>query len=102
MIISTTEFPLPSGATSEQIAASFTEAAPQFTNPSGLIRKYFLIAEDRKTGGGVYVWTDRKSAVAFNENVVKPMVREHFGEPTIRYFDVPVIADKEQGVITPE
>ena len=102
MIISITEFPLPAGATLDQIAASFIEVAPKFTDPPGLVRKYFVVSDERNTGGGIYVWNDKDSAVAFNENVVGPMVREHFGDPTIRYFDVPVISDSERGVVIPE
>ena len=94
MITSITRFPLPPGVPTAAIKKGFVEVAPKFQQPSGLLRKYFLIAEDGKTGGGVYLWSSMEEARTFSEGVLRPMIRDKFKvEPSIEYFDAPVIVD---------
>ena len=58
------------------------------------MRKYFLISEAGKTGGGVYLWNSMEEARTFSEGVLRPMIREKFKlEASIEYFEVPVIVD---------
>jgi hypothetical protein len=76
------------------VKKGFEMVAPKFKNPLGLVRKYFLISEDGKTGGGVYLWNSMEEARAFSENVLRPMIKEKFQvECSIEYYDVPVIVD---------
>jgi len=94
MITSITRFQLPPGVPTETVKHGFREVAPQFKHPSGLLRKYFLISEDGKTGGGVYLWKSLEQARTFSEGVLRPMIREKFkAEPCIEYFDAPVVVD---------
>jgi len=94
MITSITRFQLPPGVPIEAIKNSYREVAPKFKNPPGLLRKYFLISEDGKTGGGVYLWNSTEEARSFSEGVIRPMIREKFKlEASIEYFDVPVVVD---------
>ena len=62
MTTSITRFQLPPGIPTEAVKNGFLEVAPQFKHPSGLWRKYFLISEDGKTGGGVYLWKSIEEA----------------------------------------
>src|SRR5262245_46588054 len=94
MITSITRFQLPPGIPIEAVKKGFLEVAPHFKQPSGLLRKYFLISEDGKTGGGVYRWNSMDEARTFSEGVIRPMIRDKFHvEPSIEYFDAPVIVD---------
>jgi hypothetical protein len=94
MITSITRFSLPPGVPTETIKSSFLQVAPDFKHLSGLVRKYFLISEDGKTGGGVYLWNSMEDARSFSEEVLRPTLRERFQmEPTIEYFDAPVVVD---------
>jgi len=94
MITSITRFQLPPGVPVEAIKNSYREVAPKFKNPPGLLRKYFLISEDGKTGGGVYLWNSMEQARAFSEGVIRPMIREKFKlEPSIEYYEAPVVVD---------
>src|SRR5690348_11726832 len=94
MITSITRFQLPPGVPAEVIKNSYREVAPKFKNPPGLLRKYFLISEDGKTGGGVYLWNSMEEARSFSEGVIRPMIREKFKlEASIEYFEVPVVVD---------
>ena len=94
MITSITRFQLPPGVSAEAIKKGFAEVAPKFKQPPGLLRKYFLLSEDGKTGGGVYLWNSMEQARTFSEGALRPMIREKFKvEPSIEYFHAPVIVD---------
>jgi len=94
MITSITRFQLPPGLRAEAVKKGFIEVAPRFKHPSGLLRKYFLISEDGKTGGGVYLWNSMEEARTFSEGVLRPMIRDKFKvEPSIEYYDAPVVVD---------
>lgn len=94
MTIVVTRFSLPPNATSEQIRAAFAEAAPHFRNVPGLVRKQFLLSQDGRTGGGVYLWSDEAAARNFMNERVAPMIRTRFQvEPTIEFFESPVTVE---------
>ena len=94
MTTSITRFQLPSGIPTEAVKNGFLEVAPKFKHPSGLLRKYFLISEDGKTGGGVYLWNSMEEARTFSEAVLRSMIRDKFQvEPSIEYYDAPVVVD---------
>ena len=62
-------------------------------NVPGLVSKQFLRSKDCRTAGGVYLWNDEGAARAFNERVA-PLIREKFHiDPTIEFYDSPVIVD---------
>ena len=94
MITSITRFQLLSGIPTEAVKKGFLEVAPKFKHPSGLLRKYFLISEDGKTGGGVYLWNSMEQARTFFEGVLRPMIRDKFQvDPSIEYYHAPVVVD---------
>ena len=94
MITSITRFQLPPGISTETVKKGFLEVAPKFKHPSGLLRKYFLVSEDGKTGGGVYLWNSMEEARTFSEGVLRPMIKDKFQvEPSIEYYDAPVVVD---------
>jgi hypothetical protein len=88
------QYRLPAGVPVDAVKSGFLEVAPDFKSPSGLLRKYFLLSDDGATGGGVYLWTSRQSARDFSEGTLRPMIKEKFHvEPSIAYFDTPVVVD---------
>ena len=94
LITVVTRFELPTGITADQIRAAFDEAAPKFRNVPGLIRKQFLSSKDCRTAGGVYLWNDEVAARAFMNERVAPMIRAKFQvDPTIEFYDSPVIVE---------
>jgi hypothetical protein len=103
MVSSITRFPLPPGVATEAVKNGFLEVAPRFQHPAGLVRKYFLIAEDGKTAGGVYLWNSMDHARTLSEGTLRPMIREKFRvDPSIEYFDAPVIVDNVTAEIIAE
>jgi Putative mono-oxygenase ydhR len=94
LITVVTRFQLPAGVTADQIRAAFDEAAPGFRNVPGLVRKQFLRSKDCRTAGGFYLWNDERAARAFMNERVAPMIREKFHvEPTVEFYDSPVIVE---------
>jgi hypothetical protein len=94
MTTSITRFKLPSGIPAEALKKGFLEVAPKFKQAAGLLRKYFLISEDGKTGGGVYLWNSMEEARTFSEGVLRKMIRDRFQvEPSIEYYEAPVVVD---------
>jgi putative monooxygenase ydhR len=78
MATTITRFQLPPGIPTEAVKNGFLEVAPKFKHPAGLLRKYFLISEDEKTGGGVYLWNSMEEARAFSEGVLRKMIKTSF------------------------
>ena len=100
MITAIVNFSLPPEMTPGKAAAAFEASAPNYRNLRGLVRKYYLYDDDRKIGGGVYLWENREAADALYTDDWKAMIRERFGvEPTISFFDSPVIVDNANGAI---
>ncbi|MDD9992948.1 MAG: YdhR family protein [Rhodospirillales bacterium] len=94
-------FALPEGKTRESVKAAFEASAPLYQGVQGLVRKYYLLSEDGRTGGGVYLFDSREDAERLYSEAWKAGIRERLGaEPSIEYFESPVIVDNEVGAIS--
>ena len=88
------QYRLPAGVPVDAVKNGFLQVAPYFKRPPGLLRKYFLLSDDGTTGGGVYLWNSQQSARDFSEGTLRSMIKEKFHvEPSITYFDTPVVVD---------
>ena len=64
------------------------------------MRKCYLLSDDGGTAGGVYLWTSRQAAENVYTDEWRRIVREKYGsEPSVTYFDSPVIVDNVAGEI---
>ena len=80
-------FALPEGKTRESATAAFEASAPLYRGVQGLIRKYYLLSEDGRTGGGVYLFNSREDAERLYDAAWRAGIRERLGaEPSIEYF----------------
>ena len=94
MITAITEFQLDRAVTLEEAKAIFLSTAPTYQGVSGLVRKCYLLSEDRRTVGGVYLWESRAHAEALYTDAWRDFVREKYNtEPKLIYFDTPVVVD---------
>jgi hypothetical protein len=85
---------LPRGIDLDHLRAGFYAAAPLFEDVPGLVRKHFLISDNGRTAGGVYVWEDRDAATSFLTRVLAPLAFEKFGvEPTVEFFESPLTVE---------
>ena len=94
MVTAFVRFKLPSAMSRDQAKEVFMSTAPKYQAAPGLIRKYYLLAEDGGTAGGVYLWQSKEDAEHLYTQEWKNFVKEKYGsEPTIVYFHSPVIVD---------
>ena len=94
-------FALPEDKTREAATAAFEASAPLYRDVVGLIRKYYLLSEDGRTGGGVYLFNSREDAERLYDEAWRAGIRERLGvEPSIEYFESPVIVDNDTGAIS--
>jgi len=103
MITALVRFKLPQPVTREKAQEIFSSTAPKYREVHGLIRKYYLLSEDGGTAGGVYLWKSREQADQLYSEDWRRFVREKYGtEPSVAYFETPVIVDNLIGEIVKE
>lgn len=101
MIITFVQFQLPLPLSIDEAHILFTQAASNFYYVPGLIQKYFLLSDDGKTAGGVYLWNCRKNAERFYGDGFSQSIAASFGtEPTIAYFESSVSVDNTSANVT--
>jgi len=94
MITAITNFALPKPITREEARSIFLSTAPKYQGMPGLFRKVYVLSEDGATVGGLYLWNSRSEAEAVYTDSWRSFVREKYGtEPTVTYFDSPVVVD---------
>jgi len=94
MIVTICHFALSEAYTPDKARAVFRDSTAKFENMPGLIRKYFLLAEDGRSAASVYLWETRAPAEAFfTESWKDFMVGKYGHRPTVSYFECPVVVD---------
>ena len=89
-----TRFAVPAKVNTSEMCGAFAQVAPTFQNVPHLLRKQFLLSPDGRTAGGVYLWENEEAARTFMQQRVVPMIRDTFHvEPTIEFYDSPVIVE---------
>ena len=96
MITVIVKFPLSPFQTHEAIATDFADISEMFAHVPGLLRKYFIVAEDSSYAGGIYLWESREAAQAFHSENYALIIQERYGAvPSITYFDCPIVVDNQ-------
>lgn len=94
MITAIATFRLPKRLTVEEARSIFQDTAPRYLSQPGLIRKYYVLAEDGMTAGGVYLWRSRQDAEALYTDEWRAFVTGKYGAPPqVVYMESPVIVD---------
>ncbi len=102
MITAVIQIKLPEGKSRSDVVKAFKASAPNYQGMAGLVRKYFLYG-DEGLSGGAYLWESREAAEAIYTADWRKMVAERYGsEPTITYFDTPVVVDNVSGEVISE
>jgi hypothetical protein len=100
MITALVQFRLPQPITREQAREVFSSTAPKYREVQGLIRKYYVLSQDGGTAGGVYLWKSQADAERLYTDEWKKFIRDKYGaEPTVTFFESPVIVDNAIGEI---
>jgi hypothetical protein len=94
MITVITTFRLPKPITRDEARQIFLSTAPKYQGVAGLVRKVYVLSEEGDTVGGIYLWNSRAEADAMYTENWKAFVRDKYGtEPSVTYFDSPVMVD---------
>lgn len=100
MITALVQFKLPQPITVDKAREIFSGTAPRYREIQGLIRKYYLLSKDGGTAGGVYLWNTQQDAERLFTDEWKKFIRDKYGaEPTVTYFESPVVVDNTVGEI---
>ena len=100
MITEIVTFKLPEGMTHKDVVANFEKTAPNWRANPDLIRKYYLVDTNNGVAGGVYLWKERAHADKWHGEAFRNKVKEIYGsEPTIQFFDTPIVVDNAVGAI---
>lgn len=100
MITAIVRFEIPKGMTRAEAVALYRQSAPRYRRTAGLIRKYYLLDEEARIGGAVYLWESRAAAEKVYDDAWRQSFIERYGAaPTLTYFETPVVVDNRAGEI---
>ena len=101
MITALVRFNLPKALSRAKACDIFSATAPKYREVRGLIRKYYLLSQDGKTAGGVYLWDSQEDAERLYTDEWKQFILDKYGAlPSVVYFESPVIVDNITEEIT--
>lgn len=100
MIVTIAQFSLSQSLSSEYAKELFMQSANDYRKVKGLIRKYYILSEDGKSAGAVYLWESKVYAEKIHTAEWRNRLKEKYGsEPTLRFFDTAVVVDNNLGEI---
>ncbi|MGI8526940.1 MAG: monooxygenase [Pseudolabrys sp.] len=101
MIIAIVTFELGKPTSLADATKMFQSTAPRYQGLAGLVRKNYLLSEDGRRAGGVYLWETRADAErVYNDEWRKVMTDKYGAPPRVEYLDSPVMVDNRQGKIS--
>ena len=100
MIVAVVNFDLPAPLTTDEARALFEASAPSYQNVPGLLRKHYLLADDGRSAGGVYLWESREQAEALYDDAWQAKLAARYGsQPHVRYYDSQVTVDPSSIIV---
>ena len=100
MITSIVQFKLQQPISREKAREIFSDTAPKYREVQGLIRKYYILSQDGRTAGGVYLWNSKEDAEHLYTDEWKKFIFDKYGAlPSVTYFESPVVVDNALGEI---
>jgi hypothetical protein len=105
MILELVEFNSPKGWARQQVAEDARHVIPKWQGNKELLRKHFLLEisgnDEKRTGAGVYIWPSVEAARrARDEDWRQSVIKRTGAAPTIRYFDLFLLIDNENGKVS--
>jgi hypothetical protein len=103
MIIALVQFRLPQPLSREEAHEIFMGTAPKYRKLPGLIRKNYILSQDGRTAGGIYLWNSQADAQRLYTDEWKTFIIDKYGAPpSVTYFESPVMVDNVAGEIVTE
>ncbi|MBK5960466.1 hypothetical protein CCR97_20025 [Rhodoplanes elegans] len=103
MIVEFVTFDSPKGWDRGKVLADAETTIPKWSANRELLRKHFLLGmgEAEGTGGGIYIWPSIEAAQRAHDDAWREGIKRRTGGyPTVRYFDLMLLIDNEQGRVT--
>jgi hypothetical protein len=101
MIVELVTFRAPTGADWDAILAEARATIPRWRGNAQLVRKHYLLSEDRTECAGLYIWPTRAAAEAAHDAAWRASVEKRTGSaPEFRYFELQMLLDNETGTVT--
>ena len=101
MIVELVTFKAPVDGDWDSILDDARATIPRWRADPHLVRKHYLLSDDGKECGGLYIWPTREAAEAAHDAAWRAGVEKRTGSaPTIRYFDLQMLLDNETGTVT--
>jgi hypothetical protein len=101
MIVELVLFKSSPGLNRAEILSDAKHTLPRWRANKELLRKHYLLDEDGGEGGGLYIWPSQDAAEKAHDAEWRADVEKRTGEPpVIRYFDLLMLLDNENGVVT--
>jgi putative monooxygenase ydhR len=100
MIVAVVNFALPAPLSTDEARAMFEASAPSYQNVDGLRRKHFLLADDGRSAGGVYLWDSREQAEALYDEAWRSRVAARYGsQPQVTFYNSQVTVDPSSIIV---
>ena len=100
MILELMLFKSPAGMDRAAILEDAKHTVAHWRANPDLVRKHYLLSDDGY-GGGAYIWPSKEAAQRGHDRAWREGVRKRTGsEPVIRYFDLLMMVDNEDGSVT--
>jgi hypothetical protein len=103
MILELVTFKSPAGWDRDRVLDDARHVVAKWAANKDLVRKHFLlgIGEAEGTGAGVYLWPSVEAAQRAHDAQWQEGVKARTGDyATIRYFDLMLLVDNENGRVT--
>ncbi|MFN0160992.1 MAG: hypothetical protein ACKVQQ_07160 [Burkholderiales bacterium] len=100
MITELVLFDLPHGISREEVVRGMRQVSEHWRANRELVRKNFLYDPAQGQAGGAYLWPSVEAAQRGHDATWRARIKAMYGcEPTIRYFETPIIVDNAAGRI---
>jgi hypothetical protein len=103
VIVEFVTFKTPDGWERGRVLENAKHTIPMWVSNCDLLRKHFVLGmgEDAGTSAGIYIWPSIEAAKKGHGQAWREDVKNRSGGyPTIRYFDLFLLIDNEQGRVT--
>ena len=95
MIVARVQFPV-NVSDKQDFIKKMAATTPKYEGLTGLTRKYYVMSEDGKYAGAIYLWETKAQAEAcYNDDWQKYMTEAWGAPPLVEYLDCPIVVDNE-------
>lgn len=100
MITEIVFFDLPKNITRDQVMQKYQQTSEKWAKNTDLIQKFYFFDDQKKIGGGVYIWKSEQAARQWHGEPYKQTIQSLYGSsPRIMILDTLIHIDNTTGKI---